>query len=101
MKHVRFHAEAKAELLHETRYYKQISPALAARFVAAVENATAIASEFPTMGVSYKHGTRRVFVKKFPFSIVYVERADDIYIVALAPFRRKPGYWRSRPREGT
>ena len=56
----------------------------------------ALASEFPGMGTTYKYGTRRFYPRKFPFSVVYLERADEIYVLALAPFARKPGYWRTR-----
>lgn len=96
MKPVRFHDEAKAEIAHETLYYNSISKALAEQFVKAVENAVALASEFPGMGTTYKYGTRRFYPRRFPFSVVYLERADEIYVLALAPFARKPGYWRTR-----
>lgn len=100
MKPVRFHDEAKAEISHETLYYNAVSKALAERFVKAVEDAVALASEFPAMGSKYKYGTRRYFPKKFPFSIVYLERPHEVYILAFAPFARKPGYWRSRRNDG-
>jgi hypothetical protein len=37
-----------------------------------------------------------VFPGKFKFSIVYVVREDEVIVLALAPFRREPGYWKSR-----
>ena len=100
MKPARFHDEAKAEIAHETLYYSAVSRALAERFVKAVEDAVALASEFPTMGTTYKYGTRRCYPKKFPLSIVYLDRRNEIYILALAPFSRKPGYWKSRRNDG-
>jgi plasmid stabilization system protein ParE len=96
VKAVRFHEAARAELLSEVQYYTSISPRLGERLATAVEQAMHLASEFPDMGSPYKHGTRRVFPKKFPFSIVYVVRESEVYVLALAPFRRKPGYWRVR-----
>jgi toxin ParE1/3/4 len=96
VKVVRFHDEAKRELADEALYYAAISPRLGERFVAAVEAAMSLASEFPGVGAPYKHQTRRVYPKKFRFSIVYVERAEDLYVLAVAPFSRKPGYWRGR-----
>ncbi|MFM2448082.1 MAG: hypothetical protein RIS44_532 [Pseudomonadota bacterium] len=96
MKPVQFHDEAKAEIAHETLYYNQVSQALAERFVRAVEQAVALASEFPAMGSNYKYGTRRYYPKKFPFSVVYIERESTVYVLALAPFSKKPGYWRTR-----
>jgi plasmid stabilization system protein ParE len=96
VKPVRFHDAARAELVNEVLYYASISPRLGEALAAAVEKATQLASEFPEMGTSYKYGARRVFPQKFPFSVVYVVRESEIYVLALAPFRRKPGYWRSR-----
>ena len=96
MKAVRFHDEAKAEIAHETIYYNTVSKALAERFVRAVENAVALASEFPAMGTKHKYGTRRYYPKKFPFSVVYMDRGQEVYVLALATFARKPGYWRNR-----
>lgn len=96
MKSVRFHAAALAELVHETLYYRGVSLSLGERLAAAVEQAAQLASEFPEMGSLYKYGTRRVFPRKFPFSLVYVVRESEVYILALAPFSKKPGYWRAR-----
>jgi hypothetical protein len=33
---------------------------------------------------------------KFPFNVVYIERRGFIEVMAVAHFRRKPGYWRAR-----
>lgn len=85
MKPVRFHDAARVELLNEIRYYTGISPKLGERLAIAVEQATQLASEFPDMGTAHKYGTRRVFPKKFPFSIVYIAREAEVYIVAVAP----------------
>jgi toxin ParE1/3/4 len=100
VKPVRFHSAALDELIHETLYYKGISTLLGERFATAVENAAKLAAEFPAMGSPYKYETRRHFPKKFPFSLVYVERETEVYVLALAPDSRKPGYWRTRKSDG-
>lgn len=100
MKPVRFHHEARAELARGASHYAEVSNALSKRFIDAVEEALLLASKFPKMGAPYTHGTRRYFPKKFPYSIVYIERDDEIIVIALAPFARKPGYWRSRRKDG-
>lgn len=38
----------------------------------------------------------RVFPKDLPHSVVYREAADSPIMLAVAPFRRKPAYWRQR-----
>jgi toxin ParE1/3/4 len=100
VKAVRFHDAARVELLNEVRYYATVSPKVGQQLATAVEQATELASEFPDMGSPYKYGTRRVFPRKFPFSVVYVVRESEIYILAIAPFRRRPGYWRARKNDG-
>ncbi len=102
MKPVRFqfHDAARVELVKEILYYATISPRLGAGLAAAVEKAVQLASEFPDVGSPYRYGTRRVFPQKFPFSVVYVVREAEVYVLAIAPFRRKPGYWRSRKNDG-
>ena len=100
MKPVRFHSAALDELIHETLYYKSVNTLLGERFAAAVEDAAKLAAEFPAMGSPHKYGTRRHFPKKFPFALVYVERETEVYVLALAPDSRKPGYWRTRKSDG-
>ena len=97
MRSIRYLPEARAEFLHEVGYFAQVSPRLAARFDQAVQKAEAQAAEFADMGMPYKYGTRRVLLPgRFKFSLVYLTFAQEVLVVALAPFKRKPGYWRSR-----
>jgi hypothetical protein len=35
-------------------------------------------------------------VKRFPYHVIYLEKQNDIRILAIAHDRRKPGYWKSR-----
>jgi toxin ParE1/3/4 len=93
---VRYIEEAREEFLHEVAYFTKVSPRLGRRFDEAVEKAEALAAEFAEAGFPYKFGARRVFPGKFKFSIVYLVRDDEVVVLAVAPFRRKPGYWRSR-----
>ena len=96
MRAVRYVEEAREEFLHEVAYFTTVSPRLGRRFDEAVQKAEALAAEFTDAGFPYKFGTRRVFPGKFKFSIVYVVREDEVVILAVAPFRRRPGYWRPR-----
>jgi plasmid stabilization system protein ParE len=97
---VRFHHAARGELADEVLHYAEIDHRLGERLFDSVQRAVALAAEFPDMGSPYLFKTRRVFAKRFPFSIVYVERQGEIIVLAVAPFRRKPGYWQSRKDEG-
>jgi toxin ParE1/3/4 len=68
----RFHGEARLEFLDGVAYYESIQVGLGARFRQSVEAAVELAASLPFAGSPHKHGTRRVFPKKFPFSVVYL-----------------------------
>jgi hypothetical protein len=71
-------------------------PSQGARFAAAGEEATARALAFPLSGSQATPSTRRVIVKKFPFSPIYRPEAEGIVVFAVAHHSRLPGYWRDR-----
>jgi len=97
---IRFHDAARSELAEEVVYYAKIDRRLGERLFQSVQRAVALAAEFPEMGSPYLFKTRRVFPQRFPFSVVYVHHRNDIVVPAVAAFRRKPGYWKSRRQEG-
>jgi plasmid stabilization system protein ParE len=96
VKLVRFNEEARVELVHVVSFYTAVSRSLGKRFDQAVKRAVGLAAEFPELGSPYFAGTRRVFPKKFHFSVVYLHLENEVFIVAIPPQSRKPGYWRSR-----
>lgn len=95
-----FHRAALDEIEAEWARYTDIQPMLGQAFVDSIEQALKLAREFPEMGSPYKYGTRRVFPKRFPHSLIYVYHHGEVYVLALAPFRRRPAYWKSRVNEG-
>lgn len=50
----------------------------------------------PVPGVEPSVGARRVVLKRFPYTVVYVELGEELRVLALAHTRRRPGYWRER-----
>ena len=98
MRSARFHAEAASELQAEATYYEQHTKGLGDRFAREIESAVKVACLFPDIGSPYKYGTRRVYPKKFPFSVVYLVRSEEVLVLAIAPFSKTPGYWRNRRR---
>jgi hypothetical protein len=41
---------------------------------------------------------RRFILPSFPYSIVFLELATEVRVIAVAHGRRKPGYWLDRIR---
>ena len=96
MRTVRYHPEARAEFLHEVQYYANIGTRLAEHYDSSVRAAEVQAATDPETWPKYKYRTRRVVDRKFKFSLVYLFSENEIHVVAIAPTRRKPGYWQSR-----
>ena len=93
---VRFLPQAEAELLHEVEYYSKARAGTGIRFQAAVEASLERAARHPLGGAPSPKGTRSVLVKGFPFSVVYRANESELLVVAVAPHRRRPGYWQRR-----
>ena len=98
MNRARFLEEAEAEFLKEVQYYADVQAKGAARFRMAVEDAAARALAFPMAGQPYRSKTRRVFVKGYPFFLVYRPETDGVAILAVVHEARRPGYWLTRAR---
>lgn len=96
MRQAAFHPEALHELQEQAARYEKEAPGLGQRFIAQVEAAVRMAVAMPGVGSPYRSGTRRVFPKDFPHSVVYRQVGAHLVILAIAPFRRQPAYWRSR-----
>lgn len=96
MTRAHFVAPARREFLLQVTYYNRKEAGLGARFSAAVEEATVRAVAFPLTGSPASRSTRRVFVRDFPFAVVYRSEPDGIVIFAIAHHSRRPEYWHSR-----
>lgn len=92
----KFIAPARREFLKEVAYYNEQDSDLGAAFAQEVEDAAARALAFPGSGSSTSKSTKRVFVNRFPFSIVYRQDKQGIVIFAVAHHSRLPEYWTSR-----
>lgn len=98
MKKLRFDSAARAELLHETKYYGATRPGTGIKFQAAVQSVLDRIKRSSTTGKSDEAGCRRMRVKGFPFSLVYREERDEVVIYAFRPDAKDPGYWLQRAR---
>ena len=88
------------QFLHEVQHYAHLSVRLSERYDSAVHAAEVRVAGAPDLWPKYKHKTRRILDRKFKFSLVYLYTESEVVVIAVAPFRRKPGYWKARLSDG-
>lgn len=100
-KPVRVEDAARNELRAVVAWYEDKQPGLGEEFFVEVERILQLIERHPGLGVSVprvpiERGTRRLPLRRFPYTVVYRETDVEIQIVAFAHNSRKPGYWSSR-----
>ena len=93
--------DAEQELIDAQRWYDKQRRGLGQEFRIAIEEAIERLLKQPSIAVPVinlpeDRGVRRVLVKRFPYSIIFIEHEEAFWIVAFAHNRRQPGYWRER-----
>jgi plasmid stabilization system protein ParE len=96
VKSLRLDNRARSEAKEAALWYAERGRALAARFRDELLAAITYAAVNPLLCPSYLHGTRRTFLKKFPYFVVFLDWHDEIFIVAVAHAKRREGYWKRR-----
>jgi plasmid stabilization system protein ParE len=99
VKRITLHPSAEDELLESERFYKERGGRdLALDFVERVQTSLRVVAanprRFPFLAKC--PNVQKCRITRFPFSIYYIERAEDIWIIALAHAKRRPGYWLDR-----
>lgn len=95
-KPIEFHPEAIAEAEAAVIWYRERSLRAAEALVNEIEHALRAISETPQRWSVFEAGTRRMSLRRFPYSIIYREKTEAIEVLAVAHGRRRPGYWRRR-----
>ena len=89
--------EAERELIDAANYYAEhAGPDLGLAFIAEFERALAVLCDHPHLGPVWRGKSRRFPLRRFPYSVIYRLRIDELYVVALAHQRRRPTYWVGR-----
>jgi hypothetical protein len=96
LKRAIFHPQADDELAEAIAYYAKKAEGLGEQFYEAMGQLTAEIEAAPQLHRPWRHGTRRHFNRRFPYALIYVERPTHLAVIAVAHFKRRPGYWRER-----
>jgi hypothetical protein len=94
---VRFHPRAAEEADNAHLWYQERSADVAEAFRADLDAAVEAIGDGARRWLRLFVRFRRLPLRRFPFSVVYVERADAVDVIALAHHRRRPGFWSRQP----
>ncbi|MGN2392772.1 type II toxin-antitoxin system RelE/ParE family toxin [Pelomicrobium sp. G1] len=95
---VRFYPAAAEEVLAAFEWYAERSEAAAEGSRKELQHAVVAISTAPTRWPRYAACTRRYVFPRFPYSLIYRLRGDEVEVLAVAHGKRRPGYWRARAR---
>src|SRR5689334_8550164 len=85
--------EADWELTDEAIYYAREGGAeLGEAFITEFDRVLTLLCQYPKLGAEWRNRRRRFSLRKFPFSVIYYVRNNELRVVALAHHRRKPRY---------
>lgn len=87
---------AREELNEAASFYEARVPGLGAAFLDDVDRSIEMICESPRIGAAAGLTFRKLLVRRFPYSIIYALRDEELIIVAIAHQRKRPGYWRRR-----
>ena len=98
MKPLLVSAPASSEFAEAVRWYEERRPGLGVKLFDAVSHVFDLIERRPEIGAPRRGHpvARQLVVRGFPYVVVYRIRSSDVYVVAVAHAKRRPGYWKSR-----
>jgi toxin ParE1/3/4 len=100
VKPVVVHRDAEAELDAAIAWYENQREGLGIALQSKVEDAIKRIQTNPKRHAKHKgQDIRKCRVKRFPYSVCFLEMDDVIWIAAIAHDKRKPDYWAAREPE--
>jgi hypothetical protein len=96
LKPIRFHPEALAEFAEAARFYERQQKGLGLRFIDAFEGALSRLKRNSNLFRTVEGDVRKCRLMRFPYGVLFRERANATEIVALMHLHREPNYWKRR-----
>lgn len=102
MKPAWIHAEAEAEIKVAIAFYEDRRKGLGREFRQELESTINRIRRMPDLHATVDdRGTRKYRLRRFPYTIYYVELDDSIWIAAVAHQKQRPEYWSGRHPDDT
>lgn len=91
-----FHPAAEEELLAAENWYAERSLVAARAFAQEAALVVDHVGTAPERWPRHIHGTRRLVFPRFPYTVIYRVKRDEVQVVAVAHQSRRPAYWKNR-----
>ena len=91
-----FHPDAGEEYARGVEYHADVASELCIHFHDEIERLIREIHRQPDRFFRFSPPAQRALARKFPYSVVYLNQPDRIWIVAIMHAKRRPGYWRER-----
>jgi plasmid stabilization system protein ParE len=89
-------SEARQELLAAQIWFETKSPGLGFEFARSTAAAVESALRNPFAYAEIEIGCRRILLRRFPYTLIYRIRNDELLLVAVFHQRRQLEAWRDR-----
>ncbi len=96
MKEIIVRDEAEKDILKSYEWYEKKRKGLDANFILCVDEAMSRISRNPQHYPSVLNPVRRVFIKRFPCSVYYIEKTAEIIVFAVLHVRQSSRKWKER-----
>lgn len=96
MKPLFFHPDVAKDIKDAFNWYEDKAKGLGNSFINELEIAYDRVSQMPNSWLNFEYGFKRYILPRFPFSVIYKEEIDKIFIVTVMHNRQKPDYWMER-----
>jgi len=93
---IRFSEIANNELVDACDWYEQQQEGLGLRFKSAVRDAAHQIARTPSLFPVELEDVRRYVMTRFPYTLRYVVRGDEAWVMAVSHQHRRPDYWVER-----
>jgi toxin ParE1/3/4 len=100
LKRVIFHSEAEWDLHQGIIFYERERPGLGRELRQEVEATVRRIQQNPrAFPLQADKETRKGLVRRFPYTIIFIDLEEALWIVAVAHQKRHPQYWSGRRSE--
>jgi len=96
---IRFAAAAHDELNEACEWFDQQQTGLGARFRREVREAVLLIAKAPLLFPVELEDVRRYVMNRFSYTLRYVVRGEEIWILTVSHQHRRPDYWVDRTQE--